>query len=219
MEMKKALLTISALLLVSCLPETITIFGIFKAKEDLSFKSIKHQSGRGSEVPISAGEYDSSITMENKQTLLLTITKRGQSKSTKVRFTIPKSTSLPTYRGELKLTAKEANQNYDLFAQVDTEYDTLSTPVYETESCTSESHRRVCREVCHVENGRQICRDNCVDETITHYGTREVEYHKDYTTQNFNIDILIPGTEEVVGTFSGKDINSNKVYDYQGRCY
>ena len=212
--MKKALLTISALLLVSCSPVT----GIFQASENLNFKGIKYLTGWGSEVPVSAGEYKSSITMENKKTLLLKITKEGQSKSTEVRFKIPKNTSLPEYNGELKLSAKDANQNYDLFAQVDTEF-TSSMRFHGTESCTWESHRRVCREICHVENGHQICRDDCFDETITHYGTQEVEYHNDYTDRDINIDILKPGTEEVVGNFSGQDHDSDKVYDYQGRCY
>jgi len=214
MRMKKALLTITTLLLVSCSPVT----GIFKASEDLSFKGIKYVSGWGSEVPVSAGEYQSSITMENKKTLLLKITKEGKSKPTEVRFKIPKGTSLPEYNGELKLTAKDAKQNYDLFAQVDTEF-TTSMHFTGTESCTWETSRRVCREICHIENGHQICRDECFNETVTHYGTQDVEYHYDYTDRDFNIDILKPGTQEVVGNFAGKDHDSDTVYDFKGRCY
>ena len=212
--MKKALLTISSLLIVSCSPIT----GIFKAQEDLSFKGIKYVTGWGSEVPVAQGEYKSSITMENKKTLLLKITKEGQSNPVEVRFKIPKDTSLPEYNGELELTAKDAKQNYDLFAQVETEFHS-SSRMHGTESCTWESYRRVCREICRLENGRRICRDECFNETVTHYGSQDVEYHYDYTDRDFNINILKPGTEEVVGNFTGEDHDSDKVYDYHGRCY
>ena len=213
--MKKTLMLLAALLLVSCSP----IKGLFNANEELTFKGKKYLLSRGKDIVIDAGEYEAKIFKETRKTLVLKLKdKMINGEPAQISFKIPKGTSLPGDHGELKLTAKQAKQNYDVKAVVDTEY-TTSESQRGRESCTWNTYRRVCRPHCRYVNGRRICRDECHRETVTHYGTQEVEYHYSYADKEVDIDILNPGTEEVVGNFLGKKHTSKKVYEHQGACY
>lgn len=149
-----------------------------------------------------------------------------------IEMKLPKGTKFPEHYGQLNLSAEEINQPFDLYAVVDTDIQKSETH-FSHESCSYKVKERVCErvqvgEVCKERKrgrnaGKVVCRPKmkrvCQNKWVTHYGQQEVEYHYTYTTTTVDVDLLRPQSDHRYGQFSGSETDTDKVYEYKGRCY
>ncbi|MBI2520234.1 MAG: hypothetical protein HYV97_07445 [Bdellovibrio sp.] len=196
--MKKIVLLLSVVLLTSCVEK---VKGTFEVKTPLSFK------GKDGNITLAKGVHSAVLTVKQKKYASILV---GYNR--KVQFTLPKGVRLPTNSGELRLTAQEVGQPYDLTATAETVYSN-SGPRTTIESCTS----TVSRPVCSFDpvSQRRVCRE----QTINVRGHREVTFEYHGETTEFNFTLLTPASTEVVGSFNGSDYDSRRVVTNYGHCY
>jgi len=121
-----------------------------------------------------------------------------------ILFNVPSGVAVPKEDGELKLTAAQSGQPFDMDGKIATNVQEGSVQSG-VESCTrNETEQRCDGSSCHTE-------------TITITGQQDVQYHSEDTIRDVNVTISKAGA--VLATFSGERDDSSKVYDYQGACY
>ena len=161
-------------------------------------------------------------------------------KDQEVTFAVPKGVKIKSFN-DVNLSAASSGQPYDLKGSENTVYND-STPTRTTESCSFYTTERECGyettpRTCHNEpncgltpDGTQQCHDVpvcsggetryiCRDRTITHSGSKEVEYYMTYSTTSRQVNIVDPASQQVIGTFGNQSHDSNKHYISQGQCY
>lgn len=160
-------------------------------------------------------------------------------KEREVSFKLPKGVKIRSFN-DVNILPEASGQPYALRGSENTDYND-SMPMRGTESCSYNTSERECgyettprtchnEQTCHLTPAGQQCtsvpvcsggetRYVCRDRTITHYGSKEVEYYVTYSTTSRQVNIIDPASQQVVGNFSNTSHDSNKHYTHQGPCY
>jgi hypothetical protein len=209
--MKKLLLLLSLLTLVSCKSHK----GTFTGYEDTTFKGPKYLIGPHKEITIPTGSYEAKLSpgFNNKLTLKITINKET---SHEIVFKIPENLDLPDENGELKLSSNQTNQTYDSFINVNTIF-TDSEVIDTWERCTYITYQTVCRNVCQIVNGSEVCTYVCREEPVTNHGRQNVSYFIRTSEKSLKIDLL--RETQIVADFKSFETSKRKIYEYIGTCY
>lgn len=170
---------------------------------------------------IAPGQYQASLNFPSEKELILKVEKSSadQKSPTSIHFAIPKDAKLPSYSGDVKLTAEQVGKPFDISGTVDTqESDTSDTSTIE--SCTITIQHELCEWVHDRDrNGHDNSHRECHTDYDTIYGRQEVTYHYHDSTKTVDLSLLTPKTTDTVARFTGSSSDSDKVYTYQGPCY
>lgn len=197
--MKKVLaLALMTLLFASC----ENIDGKFEA-----YNTLELRDGNSRDT-IRPGKYQAVIKLrKSKVKLKLT----DESGSDTYKFKLPGGVDLPTTNGSFSLTSSQVEQPYDVSGKILTDV-TMGNLRYERESCQYQEPYTVCYP---TGNGGRTCHT----EYRTRYGFRDVEYSIRTQDQRISFNLMRPGTSGIEGRFTGREITSERVYQYTGRCW
>lgn len=199
--MKKKLpfiaLLASTLLLAAC----DDIFGILTVDNTISLKGNKTVS------EIEPGRYAVEIEID-KDHFDLKFESGKVDDNRYFRFNVGRD-ELPGENEILVVDAEKAGQPYDLNIE-NTKETTESETVEERESCTGSEIVEVCRFI----NGRYVC----THEFRSFIGQRDVIYLERTETRTI-ISSLLDGENTLMAAFKAESKDTNKVYQYEGRCF
>jgi len=209
------ILLVAALSLNSCL----TLDGNLTVRETLTVKKKSGLFGLGSKkTQVGPGAYRAKFDIVSKDSFVLQLVRDGE-KDIRIPLKSDRNLNVPNGNGPIFISNRELNQEYDLAGDVRTDVDEYGY-ARGRESCTYTTVERHCRPVCtRSENGSQHCEKVCREETITHNGYQEVQYHYRKTFRALELDFLKGGSNARVAHFSGTDTQNEKIYDYKSSCY
>ncbi|MCR9203614.1 MAG: hypothetical protein NXH75_03490 [Halobacteriovoraceae bacterium] len=162
---------------------------------------------------IPAGTYNTTFKFSSQDKVKLTFKTGGDDIDVKIK--IPAGTNFPQDNGTFKILASRSGQQNNVEGFVNTVRN-RSAVTRTRESCSYTTYRRDCRVVC---SGANNCRKVCSDYPVTRYGNQEVEYRYNYTDRSLKLQVVAPGSGEILGEYLGEDKDVEKVYLYRGMCF
>lgn len=209
-----AVVAMASLSLTACneLSGTLTL------KETLN---VVDKKGRAVSVPkgnfASEFEYD-----QDDREIKLEIKDIDGKKDVDLKLRVPAGTQVPTHNGLFSLSGAEVGQNFNLQGELDTDVE-VGPRTSGSESCTYTERDYVCDRVCYERvdrNGKKYrdCQKECGYQDVTHYGSREVEYHYVTTTVSVEAELTDLKDNGVLGELSVARSGSEIIYDYYGSC-
>ncbi len=206
--MRAILLTLTLLSITSC----INFRGTFTANENLK---LIHTTVFGNDKVrnVPAGSYATRFKFTSEDKVKFTFENGDNDIEVKVK--LPENRTFPREKGEINLPASQTGQRYDIKGFIDTRY-SRSDVRRERESCSYTVYRRECRTTC---DRRGNCRQICDRVPVTRYGYQEVEYRYRYTDRDLKLEMTVPGSDAIVGSYRGDDRDVQKDYVYRGRCF
>jgi hypothetical protein len=158
---------------------------------------------------IPAGQYAAELSSSSSQIEIKVTTTSKQ--TNKIIIKLPGGDELPNLSGSLSLSAAQAAIEYDVSGQVNTQ----ESDGDETSGVQNCSYP-VTQKVCHWTEGQK---DQQCDQVTTYVsGSQNVTFHEQYTNKSVSIQLLEPGTSNVIATFQGGNDGAETIYDYQGPC-
>lgn len=215
----KSLIALAALSLLSAscvnLEGTLNVEQVLTAKKRGGFLNLKMKT-----IEIQPGAYHASLKVNNAKsfTLKLKADKEGEA-DILIPIKSENDFSIPT-NGNVTIRGNEINQPFDISGNIKTTVTTSDT-VRSTEECSAQRTERQCEKICNAPvqpSGTVYCNIVCHDVVVSYPGTRFVEYHSRYTERNLSAELLDAANKAVRATFSGRDFDSERVYDYYGEC-
>lgn len=203
---KLSLLLISLLTLAGC----NDFGGDFTANQNLR---LVHTTVFGNDrtITVPAGTYRASFGFSSKDKIKLTL--KNGSNDIDIKMKINGNT-FPRDNGRIYLPASRTKQAYDITGDLQSVV-TYSRYFRESESCSYTEYRQQCYPVC---DNRGNCRTVCNTVPVTVNGWRNVEYRNQYTDRSLNLDITVPNSGNLVGSYSGDAREIVRQYVYQTPC-
>ncbi|MBS1971568.1 MAG: hypothetical protein JSU04_14755 [Bdellovibrionales bacterium] len=188
-----------------------------------------------STVDVQPGTYNGQIKIQSKKKIKLEVA-LPQGKSTFVFKTAENLKELHSGQ-RIQIASSVSGQPYNVDGKYDVDYSS-SGDYNGTESCTYYTTEYRCHDVripeqcdtvteCDPHNPSQCAtrshckgggyRTECGDEQVSHYGSQNVTYSYDTTTESVTLQLLSAGGR-VAATFRGSDSDSSKNYSYRSEC-
>jgi hypothetical protein len=226
--MKLATTTFTALCLLA-LTACKDFSGNLVVDQKLSLKESRNM------VDIQPGTYRGEIKIQSKKKIKLEVA-LPQGKST---FVFKTAENLKELRSgqRIRIASAVSGQPYNVDGKYDIDFS--SSGDYDgTESCTYYTTEYRCHDVripevcdtvteCNPHNPNQCTtrshckgggyRTECGNEQISHYGTQDVTYSYNTTTEMVTLQLL-DSSGHVAATFRGSDSDSSKSYSHRGIC-
>lgn len=179
--MKKILLTgLLSILVTSC----NYMEGSFTALDDIVF----------SKKSIPMGTYKAKLKMSPKKNKIVLKVKLDGNVQ-KVKFKIPEGTSVPRGNGELRLTAAQVGQPYDILGKISTKV--ANSP---NRSGYEQCSYNISRRFCHINrNGHRVC----YGTNSRIYGQRWVEFFVKTTDQTYELSLFEKEQLAALAMFNG----------------
>lgn len=206
--MRNMILMLALASITSC----VNFKGTFTANKTLK---LVHTTVFGNEKTrtVPAGTYATRFKFTSEDKMKLTF--ENGDNDIEVKIKLPSSRNFPRERGPINVPASTTGQKYDITGFIDTQYSS-SDVRRERESCTYTVYRRECRPVCDRHGN---CRQVCDRVPVTRYGYQQVEYRYRYTDRNLKLEMVAPGTDDIIGEYRGDDRDVTKDYLYRGNCF
>lgn len=159
----------------------------------------------GKSVTFAAGTYAATIEGSAnlfRKELAIDLTVNGGEQ--KILLKVPSNVSVPKNDGELKLSAAQSGQPFDLDGNVATS--TEDGPEQAgVESCTR------------TETEERCDQHGCFPVTITINGQQEVRFF--YRDMIRDVSAQLSASGSPLAAFTGRRVDTSKEYTYQGLCY
>lgn len=202
--------------------------GTLNVKQDVTFQNVTIETAnREQDMTVPAGNYRAQLEFKSRERVVLEIKDfYKNNRDIDIEFDIPKGSGIPQDNGNFFLSAADVGQPYDIAGEVNTDI-TRSPRRYDQEQCTYTDYerrcQRVCRNVCRTRpDGRRVCRQRCENRCrnvrVTKWGWRDIEYHVRTEEKDYEVEILVPGTNTQAAVFQGDYRNSQTIIDYRGMC-
>ena len=206
--------------------------GQFSANQELK---LVHTTifGNKKTKKVPMGKYKATLGFSSANKVKLTL-KEDNGDNISVKIKLPENRQFPTFTGKIDLPASQTGQKYDLKGKINTEV-TRGAPTSTYESCTYTRYVRKCERVCDapvnrdgdvVRDRRDLndrrnrnCRRTCRQVPVSVSGTRDVTYHYTTTYKRIKLGVFNPGSNGRLGAFKGDLTDTDKVYDFYGKCF
>lgn len=210
--MKKMLILIgTTLFLTSC----VDITGRLDVKKDMS---VKKKSGflnlKRKTVLLPQGLYTATVSALGDKNFNLKLEGRD---NFKIPLKTEKNISFPTNNGEIRVSGSDLDQPFDVQGTIYTNVE-RSDSRETTESCSWSVTEERCEKVCVVTNDIKTCDIKCQPVTITRNGYRFVAYHIKTTYRDLKLQLLEKDTNNLLATFIGDDIATERIVEHTGIC-
>lgn len=175
--------------------------------------SVTVGAGKKAQVmTLPAGAYAAKLNVSNGAVAKLEV--QVADKEQDILMAIPTNASLPYLNGELRLSAAQMAQSFDLAVHVAT--NVVQNPsVRALEACSISRPIDRCEDVVDAAGHRQR---SCTTHVEIIQGMQDVEcYTTDTHTQKL-LTLLAAGTDMAVAQFNGVDDSSSRTTTYQGMC-
>lgn len=200
------------LLALASITSCVNFRGTFTANQKLK---LVHTTIFGNEKTrtVPAGTYATRFKFSSEDKIKLTF--ENGDNDIEVKIKLPENRNFPRERGAINLPASKTGQKYDITGFIDTQY-SYSDVRRERESCSYTVYRRECHTTC---DNRGNCRQVCNRVPVTRYGYQHVEYRYRYTDRDLKLEMVAPGTDDILGEYRGDDRDVFKDYLHRGRCF
>lgn len=165
------------------------------------------------DVTLAPDTYRATLKMKSDKKLNLEI-KNVDGKDITLPIKSEDEMNLPS-NGKFAISHEKIGQPFDVVGVMNTDVH-VSDTTYAVETCSWTETEKRCERVCTKEPLE--CRNVCEEITITHEGRRDVSYHYVTTTRDIGLDLIRENSTAHVASFNGRDVNSNKVYEFEGIC-
>lgn len=189
----------------------VTLEGRLDVKQAMSAKK---KSGflnlKTKEIRIEPDLYEAQLKINSDKSFTLKLEGRD-------KILIPlkseKDLNLPS-NGRVFISHADINQPFDISGLITTDI-TNSEINHSIEECTFTVTENHCKKICESE---QSCRIECKEESVQMQGHREVDYHFQTIHRDLAMDLLKQDKGEVLASFHGTDVETNRITDYTGVC-
>lgn len=210
--MKKVLtLLCSVLVLTSC----VDITGRLDVKKDMQ---VKKKAGflnlKRKTVALPQGLYTATVSALGDKNFNLKLEGRD---NFKIPLKTEKDIALPTMNGEIRVSGADLDQPFDVRGTIYTNIERSETRET-TESCSWTMTEERCEKVCTVTNNVRTCDVQCRPVSITRNGYRFVAYHIKTTYRDLKLQLLERGAENLLATFVGDDVETDRIVEHTGIC-
>ncbi|MFA6238338.1 MAG: hypothetical protein WC635_13475 [Bacteriovorax sp.] len=165
------------------------------------------------DVTLTPSTYRATLKMKSDKKLNLEI-KDFEGKDITLPIKSDEGMNLPS-NGKFAIGHEKIGQPFDVVGVMKTDVN-VSDTTYNVESCSWTETETRCERRCTKDPLE--CHDVCEDITITHEGHQDVAYHYVTTTRNIGLDLMRENSTSHVASFNGSDVDSRKVYEYEGSC-
>ena len=211
-KMKKMLtLLCSALILTSC----VDITGRLDVKKDMQ---VKKKAGflnlKRKTVTLPQGLYTATVSALGEKNFNLKLEGRD---NFKIPLKTEKDISLPTENGAIRVSGADLDQPFDVQGTIYTNVQ-RSESRETTESCSWTTTEERCEKVCTITNNVKSCDVVCNPIQITRNGHRFVAYHIKTTYRDLKIQLLERGSQNLLASFVGDDVETDRIVEHTGIC-
>lgn len=207
--MKYFIVVSMALTLVACKSK---YDGSLQLNEDLSFAQKK-----GKVTHLNAGHYRGSVAGSKKSITL-------KFNDEKIKIKVAKNSRDKIRKSSFELLPAETGQSFIISGEKDSATE-VGQKQRSKESCSYTVHEHKCiQKVVKTKgpDGKTIKKKvkKCGKFPVKKYGHKKVVYHSVDTTYYLDIE-LIDALDQttVLGKFDGRAYDSEKVYDFKGKCH
>lgn len=209
--MKKIISVLGILLLsTSCLnlDGNLRVHKAFNVKKRGGFLNLKIK-----DATLNAGSYRAKLQIKSDKKIDLEI-KDVEGKNISLPIKSDDSLRIPS-DGKFAISSEKIGQPFSVVGAMNTEFH--ESPIsYTTESCSWTVTERRCEKVCTKEPVK--CDIECKDVEVTFQGRQDVSYHYATTTKDIIVDLVRENSTELVASFSGRNVDTDKIYDFKGVC-
>jgi hypothetical protein len=156
-------------------------------------------------VTIPAGSFHSKLKYSPRDREMEIKIKGASRQSQTLVVKVPSHVAVPETSGTFYVRGYEVSQRFDMGGSVNTNVNTTG-PYSGWESCS------------YTTTEWQCVNGNCHNVTVSRTGQQQVRYREQTTTKSVQIAFSEPSSGGQYATFFGQDTNSDRIYEYKGRC-
>lgn len=208
----KKMMTLLGLLLLST--SCLTLDGHLRVTESFS---VKKKGGflnlKLKDVTVAPAVYSASLKVKSDKNYTLELS-GGSLGKILVPIKADSDLDIPT-DGAFHISHEKINQPFDLSGVINTDVNHYGY-TDAIENCSRNVTENKCEKVCAKDTGK--CDIICKDVVTAIEGRKEVSYHYRSIHRDLSLEFMKAGSTGIIATFSGRDLQTDKIIDRESAC-